>query len=130
MKAFLKPWWGKLIVAVVVLLLIGIAAAAYAFWQIREAFPRSIPFDATVWQAADTEELDNPRCLMRGDLEQHHLKLGMTKTDIVSILGEGNKETQIISYYIGFCRPFTIDATAMTLEFDNNKLTKIYDVQY
>jgi hypothetical protein len=131
MKTFLKPWWGKLIAVVVLLLLIGIALAGYLFWQLRDMFPRAIPFDATLWQTANIEEVDNPRCLMQHDLEQNHLKLGMTRAQVTTLLGETQSNEKVLNYYLGFCNPFGIDPTALVLEFDDSdNLNKVYDVQY
>jgi hypothetical protein len=68
---------------------------------------------------------------MQADLEQTHLKLGMTKTEIIELLGAGEQNEQTISYYLGFCNPFGVDAVALGLEFDSNdKLIRVYDIQY
>lgn len=131
MKSFLKPWWRKVIAVIFSLVLLLALVGGYSFWQLRQAFPRAIPFDAELWHMADTSQLDNPRCLMQRDLEQTHLKLGMTKTEVVTLLGEQEENEQTTSYYLGFCSPFGVDAVALGLEFDSNdKLSRIYDIQY
>jgi hypothetical protein len=131
MKTFLKPWWGKLIAFVVLLLLIGITLAGYLFWQLRDMFPRAIPFDATLWQAANIEEVDNPRCLMQRDLEQNHLKLGMTRAQVNTLLGEPQSNEKVLSYYLGFCSPFGIDGESLELEFDDrDKLIEVRTLQH
>jgi predicted negative regulator of RcsB-dependent stress response len=131
MKAVLKTWWGKTILVLLVLFLGSVAYFAYSVWQLNRIFPDNIAFDAALWKTADTGEQDNTRCSMQADLEQNHLNLGMTKAEVVALLGETEQTEQTLSYYLGFCNPFGIDGMALGLEFDSNdKLTKIYDIQY
>jgi hypothetical protein len=131
MNRLLKPWWGKVIaVALLLLLLLGLAAG-YSFWRISQAFPRAITFDAELWHTADLSEQDNPRCLMRRDITENHLKLGMTRAEVIALLGEVEANEQTTSYYLGFCKPFGVDAVALGLEFDSqDKLSRVYDIQY
>ncbi len=131
MKSFLKPWWGKAIALALLLLLLLGAAAGYSLWRLNQILPRAISFDAELWRTADTNEQDNPRCLMQRDLEQNHLKLGMTKAEVAALLGELEEREQTTSYYLGFCSPFGVDAVALGLEFgSDDKLSRIYDIQY
>jgi hypothetical protein len=131
MKTFLKTWWGKTILVLTVLFLLLGAYIAYSLWQLNQIFPDGVAFDPALWRTADTGEQDNPRCLMQADLEQNHLKLGMTKAEVISLLGEPERAEQTTSYYLGFCNPFGVDAVALGLEFDSNdKLTRIYSIQY
>jgi outer membrane protein assembly factor BamE (lipoprotein component of BamABCDE complex) len=131
MKRLLKPWWGKVIAVALLLVLLLALAAGYSVWRLSQVFPKAISFDAELWRTADTSQLDNPRCLMQRDLEQNHLKLGMTKTEVAALLGEPEEDKQTTSYYLGFCSPFGVDAMALGLEFDNDdKLSRVYDIQY
>jgi hypothetical protein len=131
MKVFLKPWWGKVIAVILVLLLIASVLAGYVFWQMRQIFPRAIPFNGAIWQAADTEKPDNPRCLMQRDLEQNHLNRGMTRAEVTSLLGETKSNEKVLSYYLGFCNPFGVDGESLELEFDgNDKLINIRTIQH
>jgi hypothetical protein len=130
MSAFLKTWRGKIIAIALALLLIAVLYVAYVFWQLNRIFPENIKFDTTVWQTSSTDEQDSPRCLMQADLEQNHLSLGMTKTEVTTLLGEGETTENGLSYYLGFCNPFGIDGMGLGLEFEDNTLRKIYDIQY
>jgi hypothetical protein len=131
MKVFFKTWWGKLILVLLALFLLFGTYLIYSFWQLDRTFPDNIAFDPAVWKTADTGEQDNPRCLMQADLKQNHLKLGMTKAEIITLLGEPEETEQTTSYYLGFCNPFGVDAMALGLEFDTSgKLARIYDLQY
>jgi hypothetical protein len=131
MKRFLKPRWGKAIAVALLLVVLLALVAGYSFWRLSQIFPRATTFDAELWRTADTSQLDNPRCLMQRDLEQTHLKLGMTKTEVATLLGELEESERTTSYYLGFCSPFGIDAIALGLEFNSNdRLSRIYDIQY
>jgi hypothetical protein len=131
MKTLLKPWGRKTILGLAILFLLLGVYIAYFIWQLDQIFPDSIAFDPTLWKTADTGERDNPRCLMQHDLEQNHLKLGMTKAEVITLLGERESNEQTTSYYLGFCHPFGVDAVALGLEFDSDdKLIRIYDIQY
>lgn len=73
-------------------------------------------FDTDVWKAdADCPDGSDRRSLMTNDLEQAHLRLGMTKEDVFALLGEpeiredatfiyclGRGLIDFDSYYIGF----------------------------
>jgi hypothetical protein len=131
MNVLLKTWWGKVVIVLAGLLLLGGAYIAYALWQLNQIFPDSIAFDANLWRTANTSKQNNPRCLMQRDLKQNHLKLGMTKAEVTALLGEPRDDDQTTSYYLGFCNPFGVDAVALGLEFDSqDKLTRVYDIQY
>jgi hypothetical protein len=131
MRSFLKPWWKKVIALVLLLVLVFALVAGYSFWRLGQIFPRAITFDAELWHTADTSEQDNPRCLMQADLEQNYLELGMTKSEITTLLGKPEETERTIRYYLGFCSPFGVDAMALGLEFDtSDKLSRIYDIQY
>jgi hypothetical protein len=131
MQRFLKPWWKKIIALVFLFVLVLALVAGYSVWQFSQVFPRAISFDAELWRTADTSEQDNPRCLMQRDLEQNHLKLGMTKVEVIALLGELEETEKTTGYYLGFCSPFGVDAVALGLEFNNkDKLSKIYNIQY
>lgn len=131
MKSLLKPWWGKVITVALFLLLLLALAAGYSLWRINQILPRATTFDAELWYNADTNQRDNPRCLMQRDIKENHLELGMTRAEITALLGEPEANEQTTSYYLGFCHPFGVDAMALGLEFDNNnKLTRTYDIQY
>jgi hypothetical protein len=131
MQRILKPWWKKIIASVLLFVLVLALVAGYSLWRLSQVFPRAITFDAELWRTADTNEQDNPRCLMQRDLEQHHLNLGITRVEVVALLGESEENEQTTSYYLGFCSPFGVDAMALGLEFDSkDKLSRIYDIQY
>jgi hypothetical protein len=130
MTAFLKTWRGKIIAVALTLSLVAILYVAYVFWQLYGIFPKNIKFDAIAWQTSSTDEQDSPRCLMQADLEQNHLNLGMSKAEVKTLLGEGETTENGLSYYLGFCNPFGIDGMGLGLEFENNKLSRIYDIQY
>jgi hypothetical protein len=129
MSAFLKTWWGKSIAALLVLFLLGAFIVGFYIWRLRQIFPDNVKFDSILWKTSSTDGQDTPRCLMQKDLEQNHLKLGVTRAEVSALLGDpgGDKNTQ--TYDLGFCG-FSIDGVALKLEFTNNKLSKIYTLEY
>jgi hypothetical protein len=117
-------------VVVVVLLFLLSLYAGYSLWQLKSLYPEPITFDAALWQTSSTGGRDAARCLMQQDLEQNHLSIGMTKREVTQLLGAGEITEQGLSYDLGFCNPFGIDPYALGLEFEQDKLSRIYDIQY
>jgi hypothetical protein len=131
MTAFLKTWRGKIITVVLALLFIVALYVVYVFWQLNQVFPKNINFDAALWQTSTSDGQDTPRCLMRNDLEQNHLKFGMTRVEVNTLLGETQSNGKVLNYYLGFCNPFGIDGESLALEFDDgDKLIHVRTIQH
>lgn len=76
---------------------------------------------------------DNPRGKMYEDLVENYLRKGMTKAQVVALLGESDLVTkpEIISYNLGMWSGMRIDYDSLDLVFSNDgKLTKYYRVQH
>ncbi len=130
MSAFLKTWWGKVIAVLVALFISLSVVVGFYLWQLSGIFPDNINFNPVLWQTSTTDEQDTPRCLMKSDLEQNHLKLGMTRAEVIALLGNEGISEQGLSYYLGFC-DFSIDGMSLSLEFSGeNKLIDIRTLQH
>jgi hypothetical protein len=74
------------------------------------------------WQVTEKEE----KCIrgrMVGDLRRHHLRPGMRKEELISLLGkptqsEDDRVRGCLSYSIGYCRGLGFDLNVMTFCFN------------
>jgi hypothetical protein len=86
-------------------------------------------FDTAVWiHSHDNNDEDNLRGEMYKDLVKNHLSKGMSKKDVIELLGDPDYEAEgyVLNYYLGFLG-FGIDPSFLRLEFDKNgKLLKFY----
>jgi hypothetical protein len=93
------------------------------------------PFDQAAWQQqpVETNNERSPRCLMVDDLLENHLKIGMTRSEVVALLGnaelgsaelEGGKNKgeeiaqPIANFYVGRCNTYSVDQYELELIFD------------
>lgn len=91
-------------------------------------------FERSVWmENHDNMDPDNPRGEMYKDLVEKKLKKGMTKEEIIELLGEADIKTEerFLSYNLGMWSGFKMDYDSLDLEFDNkNQLKRFYRVQH
>lgn len=72
----------------------------------------------------------NERYLMLDDMAEEIKFIGMTKENVIEILGEptspyaDTEDADLIEYYIG---AFSIDPTMVTFVFENNEVTEVYE---
>ena len=76
-------------------------------------------FDSSVWMAdaadACTEVADGDRAAMVGDLMEHHLRAGMTKKEVLALVGRPHQhDDRAWSYGMG------VDCEFLHLHFDGN----------
>jgi len=91
-------------------------------------------FDRKIWlEFADDYVDDNPRASMIRDLQKEHLQVGMSRTEIIELLGEPETkfENSDFSYIVGMWSGFRMDHDGLELYFDQNgNLTDSARVQY
>jgi outer membrane protein assembly factor BamE (lipoprotein component of BamABCDE complex) len=113
---------------VVLIVIAGCAtvAAAIAFTG------KSRPFSGDSWKAAakvsKPSNTDNPRSLMADDLLKNHLKSGMTRDEVLSLLGPADQERERSLWYnIGSYqrRGFLSGSDQLVVGFDENDKLKI-----
>ncbi len=89
-------------------------------------------FDHELWiRNYDNYHPDNPRAEMIADLIENHLRPGMTKSEVIKLLGKPDRrnERRFISYLVGM-QGFAADPGQLEFEFnDENKVTKFYLVE-
>ncbi len=134
MTTFLKGWRGRIVAAVLLLACVVLSwvvlLGTYVVWQLRQtAHAQDIPFDRVAWQAPHSPA--DVRCRMQRDLEKNHLRIGMTRAEVVALLGDGGATKQRLSYALGFCHPFGVDGYTLELDFDaEDKLIRVFDIQH
>lgn len=92
------------------------------------------PFDREVWLAeAGLPGPDNPRGQMYEDLLEKHLKKGMTKAEVLALLGkpDATSRSRLFSYELGMWSGMRIDTDTLDVEFDGtDKVKRAYRVQH
>jgi len=90
------------------------------------------PFSEDLWKAASEistpSNAENPRALMADDLLKNHLKVGMTREQVISLLGAPDQEQKRSLWYnIGSHqrRGFLSGSDQLVVGFDENDLLKI-----
>lgn len=81
-------------------------------------------FDRTVWVAAKADDPDSPRGPMARDVMRHHLRPGMTRNEVIRVLGPPDSIPSSrslqggdrIEYLVG--SGGTWDYCALTIQFD------------
>ncbi|MBJ7532637.1 outer membrane protein assembly factor BamE [Rhodomicrobium vannielii ATCC 17100] len=108
--------------------ILSVALAACAALAIGASMTMSKGFDPQKWKAeANNLTSRNPRIGMVSDL-QKILRVGMTKAEVLSLLGEPStkKKTGAFVYDLG-TPPFAVDLEYFILEFDEaDKLKRFY----
>lgn len=90
-------------------------------------------FNQTLWQKLDGSlDPDNPRGSMVLDLKQRYLKKGVSRSYVISLLGEPDCENtdEILSYNLGMWSGFRIDYDSLDIRFEDGLLVESYCVQH
>lgn len=86
-------------------------------------------FDAALWQAqAGSDAFLNPRGQMTADLLANQLRAGMTRDEVLNLLGTpelGSESGDSLSYILGLYSGI-IDHEFLTLRFQDGKLVSAY----
>lgn len=89
-------------------------------------------FDRELWiRNYDNYHPDNPRAEMIYDLTKNHLRAGMTKGEVIKLLGKPDRRNKrhFISYLIGM-QGFVADPGQLEFELnDENRVIKFYLVE-
>lgn len=112
-----------------------VLAIISGFLLIRHVFSPPFddrPFDRGVWiKNYDNQHPDNPRVEMISDLENNYLRKGVTRKQVVELLGKPDRrdEKHVISYLVGM-QGFVSDPGQLELEFDEKMgLIRFYLVE-
>lgn len=95
-------------------------------WQLDSAF-NELRFDPKGWAEHKYLLEGHPRIVMRAlmvdDLMNNHLRKGMTKKEVKSLLGESMDDylkQNMFRYYLGFtCGPLCMDPDMFYVKFDS-----------
>lgn len=88
-------------------------------------------FDQQAWKAMQGSQVaDNPRARMVKDLKANHLKIGMTRAEVETILGEADRTRNgQYLYRLGMGR-YSADYSYLALLYDDTgRLTAILDTR-
>lgn len=91
-------------------------------------------FDKTTWAQFDNNyDPDNPRGKMYEDLIENHLSKGMSKEEVINLLGKPDFESEeyFLSYNLGMWSGGRMDYDSLDLKFNRDgKLSEFYRVQH
>jgi hypothetical protein len=91
-------------------------------------------FNKVEWQKYHKDmNPDNPRGEMFESLTDDYLKQGMSKLEVIKLLGKPDfkEEENFLSYNLGMWSGFRMDYDSLDLKFSNNgNLVKYYRVQH
>jgi hypothetical protein len=94
----------------------------------------NMKFDEVTWKKmANSEDPDNKRGLMFQDVTENYLRKGLSKQDVLGLLGEpDNEKTENkYSYNLGMWSGYRMDYDSLDIEFDyDGKFIKSYRVQH
>ena len=111
---------------VLVVLFFGSIAAFVIGADLRDyLFPE--PFDQECWQRFEADELNAgcSRWAMRHSLSREHDLVGMSRSEVVSLLGPtGNG--RVVTYYMGMAN-HGINTGALELRFDGSDTVESYE---
>ena len=81
-------------------------------------------FDSVKWKSWTESETEwSLRWDMMNSLRNSHQLKGMSKSELLKLLGEPDSKTEIeFSYYLGYSKR-GINTGRLTIKFDNNKVT-------
>ena len=109
-----------------VLLLVLGTPAFIDLWILRVPFD-PVPFDSQTWKQTPSEfSLQSVRLRMANDLVSTHLRDGMTREEVVGMLGEPDETPYFAEYdmvyHLGQERhPFGIDSEWLVIRLDANR---------
>ena len=78
-------------------------------------------FDADIWRAQkNTIEKNNPRATMIKELEEKYIRLGMSRQQIITLLGEPDTSTKNIDIYEIGTPPFSIGLEVYEINYQGD----------
>jgi hypothetical protein len=109
-------------------LLLAFAAVLIVLAGCSEA-PKAIKFDSSAWLAAGRGDVltFTTRGRMADDLVKRGLSIGMTRAEVLSLLGEPDQPpsaTEIV-YYLGKTDSFLSGLSFLVLYFDADRLVRV-----
>ena len=125
----------KIIAILISFFFIGtIAFFAYIYFIVFDYPFDNKEFDKVTWEKfSENMEPDNPRGEMFENLTEQHLKTGMTKSEVIKLLGKPDfrEEKDFLSYNIGMWSGYRIDYDSLDLKFnEKGELIEFYRVQH
>ena len=87
-------------------------------------------FDSHVWKTANLNKEENwsLRWDMMNDLRNRHKLVGMTKKEIIDLLGKPDGSTKSeFRYYLGYSKT-GINTGTLTISFDEKEIVTVIDV--
>jgi hypothetical protein len=110
-----------LVVAAIAVVFIGtLLVGAIMFASLFAPPFEERPFSQDIWLANhNNPDPLNPRVEMADDLMKHHLRKGMSRRDVLRLLGRPDRldEQRRVSYHIGM-QGFVTDPGQLEVEFD------------
>jgi hypothetical protein len=112
---------------IVGLTVLVLAASALALAEILD-YRNQAEFDAVVWRNApncgrDGCDAECVRGQMVRDLTWYYLKPGMSRSEVVALLGNSQANSssavKLLSYNLGMCSGFRMDYDSLVLMFDD-----------
>ena len=116
-----KPWVKVSLIVVIVLVLLNLAGRVYWYFDSRVYYQEK--FDRSVWLAqTGLWKPRNPRGPMAGDVAKTVIRPGMTKSEVVRILGvpDYRKLTGRYDYRIGIWAGDPLCSDILSVRFDAN----------
>lgn len=108
---------GAIIVIAAALLVLGPGPVSERIWMGPAAFDEQ-PFDRQKWIGYAENKDERVRTRMYHDLKAHHLKLGLTRAQVVRLLGKADEASRrLLEYQLG-PDALGIDTNVLVLAFD------------
>lgn len=90
--------------------------------------PRPIAFDAERWKAVSRQSTDNTRYRMHRDLVRKHGLVGMTRAEVVDVLGPPTatnyfREWELV-YWMGPEPGFGVDSVWLLMRLEDDRVTE------
>ncbi|WP_041366540.1 hypothetical protein [Methylophaga frappieri] len=125
----------KIVFILLALVLAGVIGVVTTFYFLTGDSPfNDKEFDQKVWLSMDTDwDPDNPRGKMYEDIVDNHLEKGMSKQQVVDLLGQPDLKNKslLFSYNLGMWSGFRMDYDSLDLVFNSSaNLEKFYRVQH
>lgn len=111
-----------------------IALVGWQYWLFTGGIFRTSSFDAAQWRALNRHP-DDASCRRGGmahDIQTNVLRKGLTKAEVIGLLGEpDSRKDDVHGYSLGMCSGLRIDFDTLDTHFDSDgSLTTIQIVQH
>ncbi|HEX8235329.1 MAG TPA: hypothetical protein VF600_05190 [Abditibacteriaceae bacterium] len=122
-------------VALVVVLLAASPFLLFFGWVAKDTlyeYSQRLPFNSAQWKSADNDNPKSPKYAIRirmvDDLFDRHKLVGMTRNEVIQLLGpsdDGDRQGQELMYALGPERGFiSMDWESLSIEFDAKNRVK------